>query len=175
MERGLIHVYMGNGKGKTTAAVGLAVRAAGHGKRVVFAQFMKGRPSGEITALSSLEGVRILRSDTDFGFYSAMGEAQKQELTRIHNRLLDRIEAIVRAGDCDLLVLDEAVYPYRYRLIDGKRLAALLTQKPPGMEIVVTGREPDKFFLDRADYITEMRCIRHPYEKGIAARPGIEF
>ena len=95
MEKGLIHLYTGEGKGKTTAAVGLAVRAAGAGKRVMFLQFMKGRDTGELHALDQLPGIEILRSKKDFGFYFQMTEEQKEELTRIHNELLE--QAVERA------------------------------------------------------------------------------
>ena len=114
MEKGLIHLYTGEGKGKTTAAVGLAVRAAGAGKRVMFLQFMKGRDTGELHALDQLPGIEILRSKKDFGFYFQMTEEQKEELTRIHNELLEqaarRFFDLTPTGMIRTLQLDQPIF-----------------------------------------------------------------
>ena len=175
MEQGLIHVYCGEGKGKTTAATGLALRAAGCGLKVIFAQFMKGNDSGEVSVMERIEGIRIMRSTKNYGFFHRMNETDKQEIQKQHNEMLQEIIEQVKLGACDLLVMDELTYPYAYGLIDKEKVAELLHEKPAGMELVITGRNPDEFFTEAADYITEMKCIRHPYEKGIAARRGIEY
>lgn len=172
---GLIHLYTGEGKGKTTAALGLAVRAAGAGMRVIFAQFMKGRETSELEALAKLPNIRVLRSPIDLGWYRRDDEEQKAAFTAVHNAILDQIEAETAAGNCDLLVLDEITYPYAYGIIDRERVAGLISRKPEGLELVLTGRRPDPLFLEKADYITEMKAVRHPYTKGIPARRGIEF
>lgn len=172
---GLIHLYTGEGKGKTTAALGLALRASGAGMRVIFAQFMKGRETSELKALAKLDNVRVLRSDRDLGWYRKDDEEQRAAFTEVHNALLDEIEAEIAAGRCDLLVLDEITYPYAYGIIDRERVAGLISRKPEGLELVLTGRRPDPLFLEKADYITEMKAVRHPYARGIAARRGIEF
>jgi len=169
----MIHLYMGEGKGKTTAAVGLAVRAAGSGMKVIFAQFMKGNDTGEIHSLAKLEQVRVLRSPKDFGFYKNMDEADKREITRIHNELLDEIAKSVRNGECGLAVLDEITYPVKWGLVDIEKLKELMSCT--NVEIVLTGREPADFLRDSADYVTEMKCVRHPFEKGVGARKGIEY
>lgn len=168
----MIHLYTGDGKGKTTAAVGLAVRAAGCGFQVYFSQFMKGNDTGELHSLQKLSNVKILRSHKNFGFYSSMSEEDRRELTEIHNRILEELIQAAESGCCNLIVLDEITYPVNWNLLDREKLERLLQQCP---EMIMTGRDAADFLQERADYITEMKCIRHPYEKGIQARRGIEF
>lgn len=175
MENGLMHLYYGEGKGKTTAAVGLAVRAAGAGKRVLFAQFMKGGKTGELAILRSISNITVLRSEKAFPFYRKMTEEDKAEQTLVHNRMLKNIFSRLQKEECDVIVLDEITYPYKWKLIDCGKVRELLATVQGRAEIICTGRNPDAFFLGQADYITEMKCIRHPYEKGIEAREGIEY
>lgn len=170
----MLHIYCGDGKGKTTAAIGLLVRASGAGKKVVFSQFMKGQESSEIAALRFLPDVRIVRENKEFPFFAQMSEEQKREITKIHNRILEECTLLAESGQCDVLVLDEVAYAYEYSLLDKEALLRLL-QKKEQMEIIVTGRNPSSLFTENADYITEMKKIRHPYDKGVAARVGIEM
>ncbi|MCH5274858.1 MAG: cob(I)yrinic acid a,c-diamide adenosyltransferase [Lachnospiraceae bacterium] len=170
-----MHIYCGDGKGKTTAAAGLALRAAAAGEKVVFAQFMKGGRSGEVVTLSQLEQVTILRSEKNFPFYEEMTELQKAELTDIHNAILEELTARVNDGNCGLAVLDEITYPWNWGLIDIEKLQSFLQNAKGRAEVVCTGRDPADFLLEQADYITEMKCIRHPFEKGVAAREGVEY
>ncbi len=175
----MIHLYTGNGKGKTTAAIGLCIRAAGWDQQVCFAQFMKGNDTGELHVLKSLPGVTILRSEKNFGFYSSMSESDKEELTKIHNCILDRILELVESGNCQLIIMDEITYPAHWGLLDMEKLKRLLAFGKQGAdketELVLTGRNAQNFLSDMADYVTEMECVRHPYEKGTGARKGIEF
>ena len=171
----MLHLYMGDGKGKTTAAIGLLVRAAGAGKKVVFAQFMKGRDSSELAVLCNIPGVVVLRNDKDLGWYDSNNEEQTKAYSEVHNKILDEIETFILNGQCDVLILDEATYPYNYGIIDKKRLEALIDNSPKEMEIVITGRNADMFFASRADYITNMEKLRHPYDQGVQARKGIEY
>lgn len=169
----MIHLYTGEGKGKTTAAVGLCVRAAGRGFPVCFAQFMKGNDTGEVAALKCLPGVTILRSDREFGFYHTLSAEDKAALTRIHNEILDRLCEL--AGSCRLIVLDEVTYPVNWGLLDREKLKRLLALGKTGeLDLVLTGRDAADFLKAAADYLTEMVCVRHPYEKGLPAREGIE-
>lgn len=172
----MIQVYHGDGKGKTTAAAGLALRALGNKKQVVFVQFLKARPSGEITILSRLPGITVLRNETDYGFYKKMTDEQKQRVAESHNQNIERTFGLLGEGKCDLLVLDEAASAYNYGLLDRGRIRELLALAEKGsFELVVTGRNPDEIFLEKADYITQMRKERHPFDKGVAARKGIEY
>lgn len=170
----MIELYTGDGKGKTTAATGLALRAAGSGLRVVFSQFMKGNDTGEIPVLNTIPRVTVLRSQKRFGFYATLTEAEKEELHNIHDGILERILDLVEQGSCDVVILDEITYPAACKLISIEKLQRLLTfgQK---VELVLTGRDPADFMVECADYITEMNAVRHPYEKGVAARKGIEY
>ena len=169
----MIHLYTGEGKGKTTAAIGLAVRAAGCGMPVIFAQFMKGKDTGELQILKDMEKVRLMRPEHDFGFYGSMSDEDKRGLTDMHNHILDSILEAVKSGSCFLIVLDEITYPVKWELLDMERLEELLACK--GVELVCTGRDAAPFLQDAADYITEMQCVRHPFEKGVAARRGVEY
>ncbi len=175
----MIHLYTGDGKGKTTAAVGLCIRAAGWDRQVCFAQFMKGNDTGELHVLGKLPGITILRSDKNFGFYHAMSESDKEALTAVHNRILEKILELLEGGSCHMAILDEITYPVKWGLLDRDKLNRILAFGRPGAmkeaELVLTGRDAEGFLIDAADYITEMKCVRHPYEKGIGARKGIEF
>lgn len=172
---GLIHLYTGEGKGKTTAAIGLSIRAAGAGKKIVFAQFMKGRDTSELGVLRSIPNIRVVRSRKDLGWFKKDDPDSAAAFTELHNSLLDEIEGYVYGGDCDLLVLDEITYPVNYGIIDTDRIERLLNSKPAYMELVLTGRNAPELFTDKADYITEMRKEKHPYDQGIQARRGIEY
>lgn len=173
----MIQLYYGDGKGKTTAALGQLLRMSGWGEKTVFCQFMKGNDTGELHSLAQLKGVRILRSEKNFGFYSSMSEEEKKELTEIHNRLLAELLDIQKEGSAAMIVLDEITYPVNYGLIDQEKLQLFLKKagEKKDQEVILTGRDPADFLRESADYITEMKCIRHPYEKNIPARKGIEY
>lgn len=171
----MIQLYTGEGKGKTTAAIGQAVRAAGHGHHVIFAQFMKGNDTGELAVLNRIEEIRVIRSKKQFGFYHTLSEKEKEELTIIHNEILDELLKAAGEGNCRMIVLDEVTYPVNWGLLDALKLKKLLAFSDETKELVLTGRSPAEFLTESADYLTEMKCIRHPYEKGIMAREGIEI
>ena len=169
----MIHLYTGDGKGKTTAAIGLAMRAAGRGWNVTFAQFMKGNDTGELHSLAQLPMIQICRSPRDFGFYASMTEEDKVALTEIHDHMLTQLLASACSEGRQLIVLDEITYPVKWGLLNIELLKKLISHKD--IELVLTGRDPADFLRKAADYITEMRCIKHPYEQGIKAREGIEY
>ena len=175
MSRCMIHLYTGNGKGKTTAALGLLLRAFGHGKRTVLVQFLKGRDTGEIKALEKLGDVTILRSTREFGFFNMETDENKKEIIKQNNMILLEAYLISEAGACDLLVLDEICAAYTNGALDTKLVDRLIKEKPFEMELVMTGREAPQIFLENADYITEFKKQKHPFDKGIAAREGIEY
>ncbi len=173
----MIQLYCGEGKGKTTAAIGQGIRASGRGLRVIFAQFMKGNDTGELYALAKTENFEIIRSPKNFGFYGNMTKEEKDELTKIHNLILARLLQSAKEGSCDIIILDEITYPVSFHLIDREKLKELLSlgNTVQGIEMILTGRDPEPFLTDCADYITKMQAVRHPYEKGITARKGIEY
>ncbi|WP_458861665.1 cob(I)yrinic acid a,c-diamide adenosyltransferase [Acidaminobacterium chupaoyuni] len=173
--RGLLHLYCGDGKGKTTAAMGLILRRLGRGGKVVLVQFLKDTPSGEITALKQFENITILRGKAGAKFTFQMTEQEKQETAKIHEANLEKAIEIVKDGRCDLLVLDEAAAALQCGLLSEKPIKELIAMGEERPEIVITGRNPPQFLWEAADYITEMKLHKHPFEKGIAAREGIEF
>lgn len=171
----MVHLYFGGGKGKTTAALGLAVRAAGNGWRVVVVQFLKGRRTGELAALETL-GAVVLRGKAGERFVAQMTAAQRAETRAICDANFARARELCAADSAPvLLVLDEICAAYRASLVDTCAVDAFLAAVPERVEVVLTGREPPERFFARADYVTEMRCVRHPFEAGVAARAGVEF
>ncbi len=175
MAQGLIHVYYGYGKGKTTAALGLAVRAAGCGKKVVIVQFLKESNTSELCQLRLLPNITVLRGTAAKGFVRDMTSAQLAETKEIQNDNLKRALTLVNAGDCGLLILDEGLDAYQLKLVDEKILLDLVFHKPEQLELVITGHKADENIIGKADYVTEMVKIKHPYDNGVQARRGIEF
>lgn len=171
----MIQVYHGDGKGKTTAAIGLSIRAMGAGRRVVFLQFLKGGETGELHIFSGLENIKVIRNEKDLGFVSGMSDSEKKEVTRMHNENLKKAISLLQQGWADVAVMDELTYPYAWGLLDRELVKDFITHCPEHIELIITGRNPDPLFLERADYITNMQCERHPFEKNIKARRGIEF
>ena len=169
----MIHVYCGDGKGKTTAALGLILRHVGAGGRAVLAQFLKSAPTGELAALDQL-GVPVYRNDLPHGFFPNMSDAMKTSVLEMHNRTLAEVTHLARTGACSLLVLDELNAALSLGLIDREAVLSLLNDHSEA-ELVITGRDPCSEVLERADYITEMTLVKHPYEKGVKARKGIEY
>lgn len=171
---GLVHVYTGKGKGKTTAAMGLILRASGRGLRVTLLQFMKGRPTGELQALERLEGVQVYRAKEMTKFSFQMTETEKEAVRQRHDALLRDVIGRCRADGTDLLVLDEALGAMATGLLDEGLLLDFLDHRPAHLEVVLTGRNPSPALLERADYVTEMVKRKHPFDKGVPARDGIE-
>jgi len=175
MNTGLIHLYIGEGKGKTTAAVGLAARAAGSGKKVVFGQLLKGRKTGEVASLEQL-GVSVIRSKKELGFVWEMNEEEKETCRNEQLRLFIEITGIVISDPkIDLLVADESLDVLFMGLIEEGLVREFLENKPAGLEIVCTGRKAPEWMLEMADYVTEMKKIKHPYDRGVKAREAIEY
>jgi len=173
---GLIHIYFGDGKGKTTAALGLAIRAAGCGQKVVVVQFLKDWKSGELKSLALLPNITVLRGKVPGGtFVFEMNDEQKAETKTIQDDNLKKALEMQKNGQCDLLVLDEALDAYSLGVLDAGLFEGLLDNKPEKLEIVITGHSVDANMMERADYLTEMAKRKHPYDLGVTARRGIEF
>lgn len=171
----MLHIYYGEGKGKTTAAMGLALRAAGRGKRVVIAQFLKGADSGERRALTCVPGVELLPVPERVTFSFRMSQEERREAAERFLALCEQCRERLRSGAAELLVLDEVCAAVNTGLLPLSALLTLLDQAPEGCELVLTGRAPAPELAERADYLTEMRCVRHPYQRGVTAREGIEY
>lgn len=170
---GQIHIYCGDGKGKTTAAVGLAVRAAGAGKKVVFTQFFKDGSSSEIKKMRLLEGIQVIHCQTVKGFFRYMSDAEKARVSEDYTRLFHQVTEA--AQNADMLILDEILSACNHGTVAPKVVSEFLSIRPDNLEVVLTGRNPSEELLELADYVTEMRKIKHPYDLGIPARKGIEY
>ena len=170
---GLIHIYCGDGKGKTTAAMGLAIRAAGSGRRVLILQFLKDGRSSEFASIAHVPNIEVIPQTKRFGFTWTLSEEEKVQAREYYTSLME--DAFARAGDFGLLVLDEAVGACASGMIDEARLLALLGEKPGELEVVLTGRGPSQALMDAAGYVTEMVKRKHPFDQGVPARKGIEF
>lgn len=170
---GLIQVYTGDGKGKTTAALGLALRAAGHGLRTYFGQFMKGQAYGEIEAARLLSPYLAIEQYGQPSFVHV--QRATEEDVRLAQEGLESARKAMLGGEYDLVVLDEVCVALHFELLTLEQLLAFLDGKPDGVELILTGRRAPQGLLDRADLVTEMREIKHPFEQGILARKGIEY
>lgn len=151
---GLIHIYCGDGKGKTTAAMGLAIRAAGSGRRVLILQFLKDGRSSEFASLAHVPNIEVIPQTRRFGFTWTLSEEEKAQARDYNSALLE--DAFARAGDFDLLVLDEAVGACTSGMIGEVRLLALLEARPAELEVVLTGRGPSQALLDAAGYVLSL-------------------
>ncbi len=177
MTKGLIHVYYGEGKGKTTCAFGLALRALGHGFKVLAVQFCKDGSSGELKALQSsglsftlLDGFEPSGSfKAEYKGSCAAKTAYENEISSAFSHMLDICK------DYDMLIMDELTWGIYYNAVDCETVVDFLKNKPAHLEVVITGRYPPHEILAIADYATEMKLIKHPFDKGVEARHGIEL
>jgi len=169
--KGFIHLYTGNGKGKTTAALGLALRAAGADKTVFIAQFVKGMHYSEIEALKSLPAIELKQ----FGLDCFIVNQPTREDIEAARKGLEEVTGIIADGKNDMVILDEVCIALHYHLFNINEVLSLLKSKPEKMEIVLTGRYAPPELYEIADLVTEMNEIKHYYQEGIEARRGIEF
>ncbi len=170
--KGYIHVYTGNGKGKTTAALGLALRAVGAGKKVFIAQFIKGKPYSEIEAIARfLPGINLRQ----YGRGCFIFHKPEEEDIAAAKHGLAEVEEIIAEGKYDVVILDEACIAVYYRLFSVQELINILKKKACTMEIIVTGRYAPGELIEVADLVTEMKEVKHYYREGVEARKGIEF
>jgi len=171
MRRGYVQVYTGNGKGKTTAALGLAIRAAGSGLRIFIAQFIKKRKCSEHHLLNSLSDSITIRQ---YGRGCIMGRQPSSGDRNAAQQGYAEVKDILLSGQYDVVILDEANVAAHYGLITPQDLLELMALKPKGMELVITGRYADERVTQAADLVTEMRAIKHYQGQGVNARRGIE-
>jgi cob(I)alamin adenosyltransferase len=181
--RGLILVNTGPGKGKTTAALGTALRAAGNGMRVLILQFLKGSwHYGELdaiqalgTALGSAEDPAIVIRQMGRGFVKVGGAETDPEDIRLVEEAWGEAASAILSGEWDLVVLDEINYAIGYKMLDPEKVAEILRQRPEMVNVILTGRNAHPTLVELADTVTEMREVKHAYQKGILAQRGIEF
>ncbi|MBE6063027.1 MAG: cob(I)yrinic acid a,c-diamide adenosyltransferase [Clostridium butyricum] len=175
MELGLIHIYCGDGKGKTTAAMGLGMRAVGRDKKVLLTQFLKDNDSGELNSIEKLgDNFVLIKGDPVKKFFKFMSH-EEQMMTR--NEHVERFKSVTKKAvdeNFDLLIMDELIASINNELIPLDSVVEFLKNKPETLEVVMTGRNPNERLVELADYVSEIKAVKHPYEKGINARVGIE-
>lgn len=170
--KGLIIIFTGEGKGKTTAALGMALRGAGHHQKTVMIQFLKGAwKYGELDAVENLEGLTILPMGAGFICKEGVKEEDKKMVGKAWEICKEKIEA----GEYDTVIMDEINYVIHYGLLPLDDVVRFLKNKPEHVHVVLTGREAKPELVEIADLVTEMKKIKHPYDKGIQAQKGIEF
>jgi len=171
--RGLVQIFTGDGKGKTSAALGAALRALGNGLRVYFVSLMKGDyPYGERTILSQLPNIEVV--SFEIRIFVDPANVKPEDKEQAGQALAAAREAML-SGNYDLVVLDEVNVAVAWRLVELDEVVKLLEDKPPKVELILTGRKADTKLVQMADLVTEMLKIKHPYDEGVAARRGIEY
>lgn len=172
----MIHLYSGDGKGKTTAAIGCAVRMAGYGRNVLIIQFLKGRHTGEIEGLSHIPGVELKRNTRDYGFYSKLDEDDKEKVRNDHNDNIQYALQAAKSKSISMLILDELCDAYSIGCLDRHKVEDIVSEcKKNDIELIITGHKIDDYFIQIADYHTNMTKIKHPYDNGITSRECIEY
>ncbi len=170
----MIHIYTGCGKGKTTAAIGLAVRGSGAGMNVYFMQLLKNGSSSEIGMLRKL-GIKLRYVPQCEKFTFNMNTDELTAVKAEHNKILENVRELIISGIADMIVIDEFFGAYDKNLLDRKFASELICNSKFNCELILTGRNAPDFFVEKADYVTVMESKKHPYDKNIAARKGIEY
>ena len=173
-DTGLVHIYCGNGKGKSTAAAGLAIRCVGGGGKVLYYQFLKDGSSGEISILKSVPNIKVIDGYQLAKFSFLMNDEEKAASKKYYTDKFHEITGQVTDGEYQLLIMDEALDAINAGFLDLDDMLTFLKTKPEALEVVLTGRNPKEELCEAADYITDMQKIKHPYDKGIGARKLIE-
>ncbi|TYP59944.1 cob(I)yrinic acid a,c-diamide adenosyltransferase [Thermosediminibacter litoriperuensis] len=172
-KKGLVLIYTGNGKGKTTAALGLALRAIGHGEKVYMIQFMKGSPDyGEVRAVSYLPNFHLVQKGRDC--FVKKGDPHPEDL-RFAGEGVELARQVIAGGEYDLVILDEINVAVDFGLVSEEDVLSLIDLKPETTTLVLTGRYASEKLMEKADMVSEVREIKHHFHKGIGAQPGIEY
>lgn len=176
LQKGYIQVYTGDGKGKTTAAVGLATRAAGDGFKVYMVQFLKGGHTGELESAKKMQPeFQVFRFEKPRGFFWTLSDEEKQELKQEINEAYEFCMKALKNKECDILIMDEVMGTLSNKLLTEEQLLELLDSKPENIEIILTGRNVPESIIKKANLVTEMKEIKHYFREGVPAREGIEY
>lgn len=175
MRKGLIHLCCGDGKGKTTSAVGAAIRCSGAGGKVLMFQFLKDNSSSERRILEDIDGIELLDGYYSNKFVWDMTDGEKAAASRFYSMVFNKIVKLTNENEYDMLVLDEVFDAVDCGFIPREQLTYFIDNKPCGLEVIMTGRKPYHELIERADYITYMKKIKHPFDSGIGARKMIEY
>lgn len=173
--KGLVHIYTGDGKGKTTAAIGLGMRAYGRGFKVLMVQFLKGAETGEMYTIEALGSRFALHRGKEIKKFTwAMNEKELHETREIQRDIFAYAQEQAASGEWQLLILDEIMGAISTGMIPLQDVQALLQNKPEALEVVLTGRNAPVELVGLADYVSDIQCVKHPMQKGMPARTGIE-
>jgi len=175
MKKGLVHIYTGDGKGKTTACVGLALRMAGSGGKVLYAFMQKGVMSSEVKLLETISGIDVFQVCTMTKFSHLQNEEEKAEYRHQHTQGLMKIISLCKSGKYNMVVVDEAIGAVLEKAIDLEAVMELIQTRPDNCEIILSGRKTPVELTELADYVSDIQAVKHPFDKGIPARRGIEF
>lgn len=176
LNTGYVQIYTGNGKGKTTAAVGQGVRAAGSGLKVIMVQFLKGTQTGELHSLKKLEpDFKIVRFEKPRGFFWTLSDEEKIELKKDIDTGFEFCKNVIKNNECDMLIIDEIMGVLADKLLTIEEVSDFIKSKPKDMELILTGRDVPEKIAECANLITEMKDIKHYFSEGVPARKGIEF
>lgn len=173
-DKSCVHIYYGDGKGKTTAAVGLCVRAAGAGLKVLVYQFLKDNTSSECMILKSIPGITLVESEIKAKFTFNMTREEKEENGRCYIKVFQALIKKAVHENYDVLVLDEVLHVLYEHMLPEKMLLDFLEQRPDGLEVVMTGYYPSKALIEHADYVSHIVKEKHPFDQCLKARTGIE-
>jgi len=174
--KGLFHIYMGDGKGKSTAALGLALRAYGNGMRVLYSQFLKSGESSEHQALALLKDrLTVLQYKTVKGFYKNLSPKDQEKVCSEQRQLFQNIVTETASGTYQLVILDEVIHAINMGILSEEEVCHFIRQRPLEVELVFTGRNASAELIDLADYVSDIVKRKHPYDQGIGMRKGIEY
>lgn len=173
---GLFHIYMGDGKGKSTAALGLALRAYGSGMDILYSQFLKAGDSSEHKALKLLQDhLSVIQNKTVKGFYFNLRPEEQEQVRCEQRELFQKVTEEMSTGKYQLVILDEVLHAINLGILNKQEVCHAVQERPKGVELVFTGRNAPSCLLDLADYVSEIVKLKHPYDQGIKMRKGIEY
>ncbi len=175
MEQGLVHLYWGDGKGKTTCAIGLGLRVIGCGGTVLLTQFLKSNGSSERKAIASIRGFDCIEGPERISFSFQMHEKEREQARKCCVQMFSQAVRRSKEKNYRLLILDELCEAISEGFLKEERVLHFLEQKPKELEVVITGHQPSENIMNRAEYITHFQNQKHPYQRGICARLGIEY
>ncbi|MDD6795737.1 MAG: cob(I)yrinic acid a,c-diamide adenosyltransferase [Clostridiaceae bacterium] len=171
----MIQIYTGDGKGKTTAALGQGLRASGSGMKVIMLQFLKGGSTGELESIKYIENFNIVRFEKERDFVWNLSEEEIEELKGEIQKGYDYAIDVIKNNKCDMLILDEIMGVLQNNFLTEEQVLKLFNENKSSMEIILTGRNVPQKIIEKADLVTEMKAIKHYFDKGVPARKGIEY
>ena len=176
LEQGLVQIYTGEGKGKTTAAIGQGMRAYGNGLKVYMLQFLKGGKTGELKTIDELgDNFKIFRFEKPKDFTWNLTDEEKEELRLEIREGYNFILDVIKENKCDVLIIDEVMAVLSNKFLSVEEVTYIIDNKPETMELILTGRNVPKEILEKSNLVTEMKCIKHYFSEGVPAREGIEY